>query len=126
MPLIIFADDDPLLGDVVRGVLSEAGHVVGLVQDGASAVRAITLKRPDLAILDVMMPGLGGIEAVRQIRACAEVHSMPILMLSARSNQSDVEIAIRAGADDYLKKPFDPDMLVARVERLLAGRRRNF
>lgn len=107
-------------------VLAAEGHVVGVVPDGKAAVSAITLKVPDLAILDVMMPGTGGVEAVRQIRASERAHSVPILMLSARSKQEDVEIALRAGADDYLTKPFDQDQLLARVDRLLHSRKRAF
>jgi DNA-binding response OmpR family regulator len=74
--------------------------------------------------MDVMMLGIGGVEAVRQIRASATAHSVPILMLSARGNEADVEIALRAGADEYLKKPFDPDQLLSYVDRLLEGRSR--
>jgi len=123
---IIFADDDLLMGEIVRELLKSEGHVVGLVADGETAVHTVILKRPDLVILDVMMPGLGGVEAVRQIRASETAHAIPILMLSARQNEGDVQIALRAGADDYLKKPFDPDELVVRVELLLAERRRAF
>lgn len=126
MHRIIFADDDELLREVVVATLSAAGHVVGVVPDGEAAVRAVLLKRPDLVILDVMMPGLGGVEAVQQIRGSAVGYEIPILMLSARGHEADVQIALRAGADDYLKKPFDPDQLVARVEVLLAERRRAF
>lgn len=126
MSRIIFADDDPLIGELVRELLTKEGHVVGLAEDGEAAVQAVLLKRPDLAILDVMMPGLGGVEAVRRIRASEATYSMPILMLSARRNEDDVQIALRAGADDYLRKPFDPDELVARVGLLLSDRRRVF
>ena len=123
MSRIIFADDDELIREVVRSVLSREGHVVGVVTDGNAAVRATVLKVPDLVIMDVMMPGLGGVEAVRQIRASASAHSVPILMLSGRRNEADVEIALRAGADDYLKKPFDPDQLLSRVDLLLTIRK---
>ncbi|MDQ3186279.1 MAG: response regulator [Pseudomonadota bacterium] len=123
---IIFADDDELVGEIVRAVLSREGHVVGIVPNGDAAVRAIILKAPDLVIMDVMMPGMSGVEAVRQIRASATAHSVPILMLSARRNEADVEIALRAGADDYLKKPFDPDQLLNSVERLLERRKQLF
>jgi DNA-binding response OmpR family regulator len=121
---IILADDEELIGEIVRGLLSEEGHIVGIVPDGEAAVRAVILKVPDLVIMDVMMPGLGGVEAVRQIRASATAHSVPILMLSSRGDQADMEIALRAGADDYLSKPFDKDELMSRVDRLLGTRSR--
>ena len=120
MARIILADDDELLAEAVRAVLSDAGHVVGVVPDGASAVQAIRLKRPHLAILDISMPGLAGTDVVRQIRTSEVAYDIPILMLTAHRNKADEEIAMRSGADDYLTKPFDPDQLVARVERLLA------
>ncbi len=126
MSRIIFADDDELVGELVREVLSREGHVVGVVPDGDAAVAAIILKAPDLVIMDVMMPGMGGVEAVRRIRASSTAYATPILMLSGRRNEADVEIALRAGADDYLKKPFDPDELCARVSLLLENRKRPY
>lgn len=79
----------------------------------------VELKRPDLVILDCSMPELPGIEALRQIRASAISYATPVLMLTGRRSNADEEIAVRTGADDYLRKPFDPDQLVARVESLL-------
>ncbi len=77
-------------------------------------------KRPDLVILDCAMPALGGIEALRQIRLLSGQSSTPVLMLTARRSSMDETIAIRAGANDYLRKPFSPTQLLVRVELLLA------
>jgi DNA-binding response OmpR family regulator len=120
MALILLADDDELVGEVVRDALSARGHIVGIVETGTDAVRVVEIKRPALVILDCAMPGLNGIEALRQIRLSRTAHRTPVLMLTGRRSESDVEIAMRAGANDYLKKPFDPNQLVARVESLLA------
>jgi DNA-binding response OmpR family regulator len=120
MASILLADDDELVGDVVDAALSAEGHFVTLVQNGAEAVRAVALKRPDLVILDSSMPEMNGIEALIQIRASATGYSIPILMLTARRSPMDVEIAMRAGANRYLKKPFNPDQLVFVVEEMLA------
>ncbi|HYN45183.1 MAG TPA: response regulator, partial [Allosphingosinicella sp.] len=79
----------------------------------------VEFKRPDLVILDCNMPEIGGIEALRQIRLLRIAYATPVLMLTARRGESDEEIAMRAGASDYLRKPFDPDQLVSRVEDLL-------
>ena len=119
MALILLADDDELVGEVVREALSARGHVVGVVENGADAVRVVKVKQPELVILDCSMPEMNGIEALIKIRQSAAGCSLPILMLTARRSERDVEIAMRAGASDYLKKPFDADQLVAVVEDML-------
>lgn len=119
MALILLADDDELVGDVVRHALSARGHVVGLVENGADAVRVVEVKKPDLVILDCSMPKMSGIEALIKMRNSPVGCGIPVLMLTARRSERDVEIAMRAGASDYLKKPFDADQLVAIVELLL-------
>lgn len=119
MALILLADDDELVGEAVREALSARGHVVGIVGNGLEAVRVAELKRPALIILDCAMPEMNGIEALRQIRLSPTVHRTPILMLTGRRSEMDREIAIRAGANDYLKKPFDADQLIVHVEDLL-------
>lgn len=118
MALILLADDDELVGEVVREALSARGHIVGVVENGADAVRVVEVKNPELVILDCSMPGMNGIEALTKIRRSA-AYDTPILMLTARRSEMDVEIAMRAGANEYLKKPFDADQLVAVVEEML-------
>ncbi|HEY0627183.1 MAG TPA: response regulator transcription factor [Allosphingosinicella sp.] len=125
MAHILVVDDDELLGETVRAILESEGHAVGYVSSGEAAIETIALKRPDLIILDAMMPGIPGEEVLRRVRASDGSYRTPVLMLTARRNESDVQIAMRAGADDYLKKPFDPDRLLAHVDILLeSGRKR--
>lgn len=124
MARIIIADDDELIVETVRCALEARGHVVGALPDGARVKRVVETKRPDVVILDCAMPHVSGVEALRQIRNSARTYSTPVLMLTARRSASDEEIAIRAGADDYLRKPFCPDQLVACVEALLDHRSR--
>ena len=119
MALILLADDDELVGEVVREVLAARGHVVGVVENGADAVRVVEVKKPELVILDCSMPEMNGIEALIKIRQSAAAYNTPVLMLTARRSDMDVEIAMRAGANEYLKKPFDADQLVAVVEGML-------
>ena len=119
MALILIADDDELVIDLVRSALSARGHVVGALNDGTSVRQVVELKRPDLVILDCSMPALPGIEALRQIRSSATGYLTPVLMLTGRTSKADEEIALRTGADDYIRKPFDMDQLIARVEVLL-------
>jgi DNA-binding response OmpR family regulator len=119
MALILIADDDELVVEAVRTTLGARGHIVGAVDDGTPVANIVEFKRPALVILDCNMPELSGIEALRQIRVLPIAHATPVLMLTARCGQFDEEIAIRAGANDYLRKPFDPDQLVSRIETLL-------
>jgi two-component system phosphate regulon response regulator PhoB len=119
MASILLADDDELVGDVVQAALAEIGHFVTVVGNGAEAVRVTALKSPDLVILDCSMPEMNGVEALMRIRSSASGYNIPVLMLTARRNPMDVEIAMRAGASRYLKKPFHPDQLMCVVEDML-------
>lgn len=120
MALILVADDDELVVELVRETLERQGHVVGAVDDGFRVAGIVEFKQPALVILDCMMPKLPGVEALRQIRSLKVNFATPVLMLTARRNRADEQIAFHAGADDYLLKPFDPDQLLFRVEHLLA------
>ena len=123
MARIIVAEDDAIVSEVVRENLTNAGHVVGVVDNGADALQAIKVKQPDLVILDCNIPELGGLMVLREIRSALALYDTPVLMLTGRQSQRDVELAFNQGADDYMKKPFDPDELVFRVEELLQNRR---
>lgn len=115
---VLIADDDPQLLRALRITLAARGYEVLTASDGVAAVRAATDGRPDLAVLDLGMPGLTGIEVIQAIRGWS---SMPILVVSGRSDSSDTVEALDAGADDYVTKPFAIDELLARLRAL--GRR---
>jgi DNA-binding response OmpR family regulator len=119
MALILIADDDEVVIEIVRETLGACGHIVGAVDDGLPVLSVVEFKRPALVILDCTMPELSGIEALRKIRLSSTCFATPVLILTARRARVDEEIAWRAGANDYLRKPFDPDQLVSRVEALL-------
>ena len=121
MALILIADDDEIVIEVVREALGAQGHIVGALDNGLSVIGVVEFKRPALVILDCTMPELSGIEALRQIRLSDICFATPVLMLTGRRSDADEEIARRSGANDYLRKPFDPDQLVSRVEGLLAA-----
>lgn len=122
MPRIIIADDDELVVSIVRAALEARGHIVGELTDGKPVKDVVELKRPDIVILDCSMAEVSGIMALKEIRASASAFATPVLMLTGRRSHADEEIAWIAGADDYLRKPFDPDELVARVEALIVKR----
>lgn len=124
MARIIIADDDEIVATIVSDALFAAGHAVGWVKDGASALDVIRRRAPDLLILDCNMPEKSGIMVLRELRQSPHYYHLPVLMLTARGSGSNEEIARYEGANDYLTKPFNPIELVDRVEELVAGRRR--
>ena len=124
MGRIILAEDDELIAALVVDALIGAGHAVGCLPDGASALDVIIQRPPDLVILDCNMPKMGGVEVLRVMRRHDHLHLVPVLMLTARSSVHDEHIAFFAGATDYLRKPFEMDELLGRVDELVAGRRR--
>ena len=119
MARIVVADDDADIRDLVVFKLRQLGHDVQAVVDGAAAVGAAQQQRPDLVVLDVMMPGMGGLDATRALRADAELSRVPVILLTARAQESDIEQGFGAGADDYVVKPFSPRELASRVTAVL-------
>lgn len=120
MARILVADDDVDIRDLVEFKLSTLGHDVTAVGDGQAAIDACRVERPDLAVLDVMMPGVTGLDAIRAIRADPALADLPVILLTARAQESDVETGFDCGADDYITKPFSPRELASRVEALLS------
>ena len=119
-PLILVADDDEVIIGLVVYRLEHSGYRVITAGDGEEALRLALAERPALAVIDVMMPKLDGFEVTRRIRDNDETKDMPVIMLTARVQEADVERGFAAGADDYLKKPFSPQELRSRVQALLA------
>jgi two-component system, OmpR family, response regulator MtrA len=117
---ILVADDDPRHAEGIRRYLVAAGHETLVVHDGRAALDAARRERPDLLVLDVMMPGLDGLQVCRTLRQ--ESDDVLVLMLTARSTESDLLLGLELGADDYLTKPFSPRELVARIRTLLRRR----
>jgi DNA-binding response OmpR family regulator len=121
-PLVLAADDDEDILALVSFRLERAGYTVIVAHDGEEALELAVREQPDLAVLDVMMPKLDGFEVTRRLRAEEATRRMPIILLTARSQDADVQQGFDAGADDYVRKPFSPDELRVRVQAIL-GRR---
>ncbi|WP_344193268.1 response regulator [Pedococcus aerophilus] len=119
---VLIADDDPDIRDLVEFKLTQSGYAVEAVGDGLAAWESFQAERPALVILDVMMPGLSGIDVLRKIRD-SENGAVPVLLLSAKSRDSDVDTGFAVGADDYVIKPFSPRELLHRVNGMLARAR---
>ncbi len=115
-PTILLVDDEPTLVDTLAYNLRREGYRVVIAQDGPTAVRLAYDERPDLIILDVMLPGMSGLDVCRAVR---RELTMPILMLSAREGEIDKVLGLELGADDYLTKPFSLRELLARVRAML-------
>jgi two-component system response regulator ResD len=116
--LILVVDDEPTIAEVVARYLTRAGYETRTAGDGPSAVSAATLRRPDLVVLDIMLPGLDGLEVMRSIHEHAD-DRVPVILLTAKGEESDRLVGLRQGADDYVVKPFSPLELVARVDAVL-------
>jgi two-component system, OmpR family, response regulator MprA len=114
---VLVVDDEPAVREALGRTLRFEGYDVELVGDGAEALAAVRERRPDMMVLDVMMPKLDGLEACRQLRAAGD--TLPVLMLTARDRVGDRVAGLDAGADDYLVKPFALEELLARVRALL-------
>ncbi|QBR91734.1 response regulator transcription factor [Nocardioides euryhalodurans] len=123
MARILVADDDVDIRELVEFKLSTMGHDIVAVGDGAAAIDACMAEKPDLAVLDVMMPGVSGLDAIRAIRAEPALADLPVILLTARAQESDVETGFDSGADDYITKPFSPRELASRVQALLSRSR---
>jgi two-component system, OmpR family, response regulator ResD len=117
MAHVLVVEDDATLAEVVAGYLERAGYVAQRVSDGPAALAAVDAKPPDLVVLDLMLPGLSGLEVCRRLRV---THGdLPVVMLTALNEAEDRIAGLEVGADDYLAKPFSPRELVLRVESVL-------
>ena len=113
---VLVVDDDPTVAEIVTGYLDRAGYVVDRAGDGPDALARAAAHWPDLVVLDLMLPGMDGLEVCRRIRARGPV---PVIMLTARGDEDDRILGLEVGADDYVTKPFSPRELVLRVQSVL-------
>ena len=119
---ILVVDDEPILVQTVRAYLEREGYRVSVAYDGNEALAKVGTFCPDLVILDIMLPGIDGMEVLRRLRQASQVY---VLMLTARSSDQDKIMGLTYGADDYLTKPFNPYELVARVKAIFRRSRNN-
>jgi DNA-binding response OmpR family regulator len=117
--VVLVADDDADILELVSFRLERAGYDVVSVRDGEEALKQAVELQPDLAVLDVMMPKLNGYEVTQEIRRSDATRAMPVILLTARVQDADITRGFDAGADDYIKKPFSPQELRARVQAVL-------
>jgi DNA-binding response OmpR family regulator len=118
MARILVVEDDQDIAELVARYLNKAGYTTEILASGRDALRAIASNAPDLLVLDLMLPQVDGLEICRAVRAAKATAAIPIIMLTARGEESDRIVGLEIGADDYLSKPFSPGELVARVRAL--------
>jgi two-component system, OmpR family, alkaline phosphatase synthesis response regulator PhoP len=116
---ILIVEDDPDIAALVARYLDKAGFATERAATGREAIQAITERKPDLVVLDLMLPQMDGLEVCRLVRSHEATSAVPIIMLTARAEESERIVGLELGADDYLAKPFSPNELVARVRALL-------
>lgn len=119
MARILIADDDELIAELASEVLIDAGHACGWVTSAEHAWACVQRKRPDVLLLDHTMPGESGLTLLRRLRQSAEFYDLPVVMFTAMNGAADEAQAIYAGAQDFIRKPFDPALLVRRVGRMI-------
>ena len=113
---VLFVEDDDVIREATQLALERDGFTVTAMPDGLSGLEAFRAQQPDIALLDVMLPGMDGVSLCRRIR---DESTVPVIMLSARADSIDVVLGLEAGADDYVTKPFDGSVLVARIRAVL-------
>ena len=115
---VLVVDDEPTIAEVVARYLERAGYTSSIASDGISAIEQAARRQPDLVVLDLMLPGIGGLEVMRRLRE-QDRDRIAVILLTAKGEESDRVTGLRLGADDYVVKPFSPAELVARVDAVL-------
>jgi two-component system, OmpR family, alkaline phosphatase synthesis response regulator PhoP len=116
---ILVVDDEEDILELVRYNLDQAGYQVRTATSGETALRMAADSLPDLIVLDLMLPGINGLEVTRRLKKSAQTTGIPVVMLTAKGEESDVVIGLEMGADDYVTKPFSPKILLARIKSVL-------
>jgi len=119
IPRILAVDDEPAVGEMLRFILEQDGFQADLAADAAHAISRINRSRPDLILLDWMLPGMSGVELVERLKQSSETMTIPIIMLTAKEEEGDKVKGLNSGADDYITKPFSARELLARIRNIL-------
>jgi DNA-binding response OmpR family regulator len=122
VPSVLVVDDNPDVCELVAYKLQQTGFEVRRAKDGNAALREVAAQPPDLVLLDIMMPGTSGLEVLQRWRADDATATLPVILLTAKAQEKDVERGFELGADDYVVKPFSPRELVHRVTAVMSRR----
>jgi len=119
IPRILAVDDEPAVGEMLRFILDHEGFETDFAEDASQALSLIRMRRPDLILLDWMLPGMSGIELAGRLKSSSETDSIPIIMLTAKGEEDDMVKGLEIGAEDYVTKPFSARELLARIRTIL-------
>ena len=119
MKRILVAEDETLISSLIRRKLASAGYTVIIAADGNKALQLTLQDKPDLLLLDIVLPGREGLEVCREVKAALGDEAPPVILISGRGRQVDVQAGLKAGADDYIIKPFSPRLLLEHVQTAL-------
>jgi two-component system, OmpR family, phosphate regulon response regulator PhoB len=122
MASVLVVDDDPDVCDLVTYKLEQSGFDVRRASDGDAALQEVSVELPDLVLLDIMMPGISGLEVLQRWRSDEATAGLPVILLTAKAQENDVERGFELGADDYVVKPFSPRELARRVSAVMSRR----
>jgi len=122
MAHILIVDDDELIAEMASEILITKGHACGWVTSGEEAMKLLRWRRPDLMLLDQDMPGMSGAQVLREVRSSKQFYDLPVIMFTAMTGAGDEEQARYNGAQDYIRKPFDPKFMLLKVKQVLAAR----
>ncbi|MBC2704156.1 response regulator [Desulfobacula sp.] len=123
---ILIVDDEPDIIELIKYNLKNEGYLILTAQTGEQAVTIVKISHPDLMVLDLMLPGIDGLEVTKYLKSNEQTKDIPIVMLTAKGEESDIVTGLELGADDYISKPFSPKVLVARIRAILRRRKKNF
>ena len=121
---IVVVEDEDDIQELVRYNLQKEGYRVVLVSSGELALKKIRLEKPDLVLLDLMLPGIDGLSVCKEVKSSPETSDIPVVMLTAKGEEVDVVTGLEVGADDYITKPFSPRILLARIRAILRRKKR--
>ncbi len=122
---ILVVDDEEDILELIKYNLTHEGYVILTAKTGEEAIQIATRSQPDLIVLDLMLPGIDGLEVTRHLRSQASAHELPIVMLTAKGEESDIVTGLELGANDYISKPFSPKVLIARIRAILRRRKKD-
>jgi len=116
---ILITEDSPTILEILKSVLEEEGYEVNAAADGQQALNLVKAEKPDLIILDLMLPKIDGYKVCRMLKFDEKYKNIPIIMLTARTNETDEKLGKEVGADAYIKKPFQPEVVIDEIKKLL-------
>ncbi|MCD4718720.1 MAG: response regulator transcription factor [Desulfobacula sp.] len=123
---ILIVDDEQDIIELIKYNLKNEGYLILTAQTGEQAIKIAKLSQPDLMVLDLMLPGIDGLEVTKYLKSNEQTQDIPIIMLTAKGEESDIVTGLELGANDYISKPFSPKVLVARIRAILRRRKKNF